>query len=89
MLFTACESDIVVPSFTDETATTSSRAVYSSRSINWNNRTDGTYTQTEAITDFGNISGYNEARIINSGGTTRVKLEKNLLSDEGGGNCPN
>lgn len=36
LLFTACESDIAVPSVTDELATTSSRAVYSSRSINWN-----------------------------------------------------
>src|SRR6476469_7094285 len=82
--FTACESDIAIPSITDGDASTSARAVYSSRSINWDNRADGTYTQTEAISDFGNIGGWNEDRIINSGGTTRVKLEKDLLSNEGG-----
>lgn len=82
--FTACESDVAIPSIADGDATTSSRAVYSSRSINWDNRSDGTYTESEAISDFGNIGGWNESRIINSSGTTRVKLEKDLLSNEGG-----
>ncbi|HET8829397.1 MAG TPA: heparin lyase I family protein, partial [Pelobium sp.] len=82
-LFTACENDINMPSTSDESST-SPRAVYSSRTVNWNNRSDGTYTQSEAVTDFGNIGGWNEDRIINSNGTTRVKLEKNLLSNEGG-----
>ena len=82
--FTACENDVTAPYITDGDASTTSRAVYSSRSVNWDNRSDGTYTQAEAISDFGNIGGWNEDRIINSAGTTRVKLEKNLLSNEGG-----
>lgn len=82
--FAACENDVTVPSGSDGDALTSSRAIYSSRSINWDTRADGTYTLSEAVSDFGNISGWNESRIINSGGTTRVKLEKDLLSNEGG-----
>lgn len=83
-IFMACENDVIIPSVSDNDASTSARAIYSSRSINWDNRSDDTYTESEAITDFGNISGWNESRIINSGGTTRVKLEKDLLSNEGG-----
>ena len=82
--FAACENYVTVPSGSDGDALTSSRAVYSSRSVNWNNSTDGTYTRSEAISDFGNIGGWNEDRIINFGGTIRVKLEKDLISNEGG-----
>ena len=84
LAFTACEKNVEIPTVTDGDASTSARAIYSSRIINWDNRADGTYTLSEAVSDFGNIGGWNESRILNSGGTTRVKLEKDLISNEGG-----
>ncbi|WP_081659189.1 polysaccharide lyase [Pedobacter glucosidilyticus] len=82
-LFTACENDLQ-PLIGEQNETTQARAVYSTRTVNWNNRTDGAYTEAEADTDFGNVSGWNEARAYNSSGTARVKLEPNALSNEGG-----
>jgi hypothetical protein len=81
--FSSCKDNIEAPLAVDED--TKARAIYSSRSINWDNRADGTYTLAEGQADFGNVlSGWNEARLYNSGGTARVRLEPNALSNEGG-----
>jgi hypothetical protein len=81
--FSSCKDDVDAPFAAD--ADTHQRAIYSSRTINWDNRSDGTYTLAEGQADFGNIlSGWNEDRLHNSNGTMRVKLEPNLLSNEGG-----
>jgi hypothetical protein len=80
----SCEKDVVEPAqIVDEDATTP-RAVYSSRSVNFDNRSDGTYTTAEVIEDFGNISGWNESRAYNSAGTCRITMLKNALSGAGG-----
>lgn len=68
----------------DKDATTSPRAIYSQRWVDWNNRSDGTYTSSEASTDFGNVSGWNDSRAWNSSGTCRITLLKNALSGAGG-----
>jgi hypothetical protein len=82
-LFTACENDLQ-PLVGEPTEATQARAIYSTRTVNWNNLSDGTYTNSEAATDFGNVTGWNEARAYISSGTARVKLEPNALSGAGG-----
>lgn len=58
---------------------------YSSRTIDWNNRTNDTYTLDEVATDFGNILyGWQEEKAFNSSGTCRVRLLKNSLGSDGG-----
>lgn len=78
----SCDNDMKTLSVSEQS--TKPRAIYSTRTVNWDNRSDGTYTQAEAVTDFGNVTGWNEDRAYNSNGTARVKLEPNLLSNEGG-----
>lgn len=82
----SCEKDMVEPAMvTDEDAqTTTPRAIYSSRTVDFNNRSDGTYTTSEVSQDFGNISGWNESRAWNSNGTCRITMLKNALSGAGG-----
>ncbi len=80
----SCKRDVTISSPGDSGTDTSPRATYSSRTVDWNNRTDGTYTLSEATSDFGNVSGWNESRAYNSGGTCRVTLLKNALSSAGG-----
>ncbi|KHJ37441.1 hypothetical protein PBAC_24030 [Pedobacter glucosidilyticus] len=82
-LFTACENDLQ-PLIGEQNEATQARAIYSTRTVNWNNLSDGTYTNTEAVADFGNVTGWNEARAYISSGTARVKLEPNALSGAGG-----
>jgi hypothetical protein len=66
------------------------RAIYSDRSVNWENRTNQTtYTFSQAETDFGNVSGWNDSRAFisngNGGGLScRITLLPNALSGNGG-----
>lgn len=85
LLLTACEENITEPALaTDADASTVARAIYSSRTVNWDNRTDGSYSSSEAVSDLGNASGWNESRAYNSGGTCRITMLKNALSSAGG-----
>jgi hypothetical protein len=85
VLFSACEEDMATPATAvDADASATPRAVYSSRTVNWNNRTDGSYSSSEAASDFGNVGSWNESRAYNSGGTCRITLLKNALSGAGG-----
>ena len=80
----SCKEDIVEPqSIVDGDATTA-RAIYSQRTVNWDNRANGTYTTGNASADFGNISGWNESRAYISSNTCRITLLKNALSGAGG-----
>ena len=81
----SCEDDITSPPvIADPDAATVARAIYSSRTVDFNNRTDGTYTSSEATTDFGNVSGWNDSRAYNSGGTCRIAVLKNALGSASG-----
>ncbi|MCW3467662.1 polysaccharide lyase [Chitinophaga nivalis] len=62
----------------------SAAAVNSTWSVNWDNRTTGTYSSADANTDFGNISGWNASRAYISNGSCRITLLKNALSGAGG-----
>lgn len=67
-------------------ATTS--AIKSSFSLNWDSNTNGTYTSSQAGTDFGNVSGWNQSRANITGGQSgkgvQVVLLPNALSGNGG-----
>lgn len=78
----SCEQDLLFEDVViDEDAVTDARAIYSNRTVNWNNRTDGSYSASEASADFGNYRGtWQESRAYNSSGTCRVTLLKNSLS---------
>ncbi len=69
-------------------ASSSSSTIYSSRTINFDNRKSSTYTAQEFAEDFGNVSGYStdeESRhYVNSGGRMKVKLLANELTSRGG-----
>jgi hypothetical protein len=54
------------------------------KTVNWNNRSDGAYSTSNAISDLGTLTGWKEARTIISGNTLRLKIEKNALSSTGG-----
>jgi hypothetical protein len=67
-----------------------SRATYSYRAVNWENRTNQTtYTRAQAEADFGNVSSWIDSRAYisngNGGGkSSRVTLLPNQLSGAGG-----
>ena len=89
MLF-SCKGDIAEPTVENTVVNSSKRqgnqisAIYNTRSVNWDNLSDGTYSTSEASTDFGNITGWDETNMYNSGGTARVKLLKDALTSAGG-----
>jgi hypothetical protein len=81
MTMTSCEQDMIIADVVDSDATTDARAIYSNRTVNWDNRSDGSYSLSEAQADFGNIRGtWQESRAYNSSGTCRITLLKNALS---------
>ena len=84
LLFSSCEDDMTELAVVEDADGTSARAIYSSRTVNWDSRGDGTYTSSAAATDFGNVSGWNDSRASISGGTCRIKLLANALSNESG-----
>src|SRR5687767_8299577 len=85
LLICACEEDLTgSPFVADEELSTIARAIYSSRTVDFNNRSDGTYTSTEAAEDFGNAGGWNDSRAYNSGGTCRIAVLKNALGSASG-----
>lgn len=98
VVFTSCrkegaESFISEPVKEETPATPdplTSRAIYSTRSVNWENRTNQTtYTRAQAEEDFGNVSSWIDSRAFisngNGGGkSSRVTLLPNALSGAGG-----
>ena len=65
-------------------SSTSSSTVFGSRSLNFAHAS-GSYTQAEAIQDFGNMqSGWNESRATITRNQCQVKLLKNSLSSASG-----
>lgn len=70
---------IAFKSYTQET-----KNQYSFRSINWDALINGTYSVTEAKSDFGSLIGWKEKRTSVVDGTMRLLIEKNALSGAGG-----
>jgi hypothetical protein len=78
-------------SSTSNTSTTSLASVSSIKStfsLNWDGNATGTYTSSEAGSDFGNVSGWNDSRANITGGKSgngvQVVLLPNALSGAGG-----
>jgi len=103
LIFTSCQKDktaaiqkpetedgTLIDLGNDDNPGLAARAIYSDRTINWENRTNmTTYTATQAEEDFGNVSGWNSSRAYisngNGGGkSARVTLLPNALSGAGG-----
>ncbi|MGN6509689.1 MAG: polysaccharide lyase [Chitinophaga sp.] len=69
----------------ETSATAGIQSINSSFSENWNSYTHGNqYTQSQAESDFGNISGWNASRSMISNGNLRITLLPNALSGAGG-----
>jgi len=51
--------------------------------INWNNYPDGTYSETQARKDFGNISNWNDLRASIKNGALKISISENSLSSGG------
>jgi hypothetical protein len=83
-VISSCETDVAAPATIADADATEARATYSSRTVNFDNRSDGTYTSSAAGSDFGNVSGWDDSNAYISGGTCRVKLLANSLSAAGG-----
>ncbi len=85
-VFTSCKKDSKeLTVITDEDQTTSARAIYTDRSVNFNGHSDNaTYTLSQATADFGNIeSGWKEHLAAYSSNQFRMKLLKNSLGSGG------
>jgi hypothetical protein len=83
-MMSSCEKDVTAPALiADGDASTSARATYSSRTVTFSH-SDGTYSLSEAQSDFGNVSGWDESNAYISSGLGRVKLLANALSSAGG-----
>ncbi|CAF1141145.1 unnamed protein product [Rotaria sordida] len=54
------------------------------KSINWDNRAQGQYTDAMAKADFGSVSGWKNDRASISDGKLRITLRKNALGGESG-----
>lgn len=83
-ILSSCENGALEPSSPEEQMNTGkslakTSAIYSSRSLDFS-RPNGTYTQSAAANDFGNISGWDESNMSISSNTAKVKLLKNSLS---------
>lgn len=87
MILSSCKKDLSGPrQVVDEDAVTVPRTVYSNRAIDWNDRSDGTYTLSEADADFGSgsIVGWQDSKAGISSGTCRIKMLANALGSTGG-----
>jgi hypothetical protein len=89
-LILSCKTEIEEPMTLEDSDLTAKggkstvSAIYSSRSVNWDNYANDTYTASEAAADFGNISGWDETNMSTSNGTARIKILKNALTSASG-----
>lgn len=54
------------------------------KSVNWNNRANGDYTETMAKADFGPVSGWDSDVTRISSKTLKITLKKNLVASDSG-----
>ncbi|HYG39981.1 MAG TPA: hypothetical protein VD908_15245 [Cytophagales bacterium] len=79
----SCEEDVKAPvEITDADAVTEARAIYSSRHVTFS-RPNGTYTSSQAASDFGNIGGWDNSAYISSE-NLRITLAANVIGTAGG-----
>lgn len=84
-MLASCQKDLVAPQqIIDDDIQTRPRAVYSSRSINFNNYAPGNYTEANAANDFGNVYTWSPSRTYISNQNLRVTLLANDLGKSGG-----
>jgi hypothetical protein len=85
-MMSSCKKDASAPATITDADVTAARATYGTRTVNFDNRTDGTtYTSSQAAADFGNIAGgWDDTNAYISGGGCRIKLLANEISSDGG-----
>ncbi|SEW51766.1 polysaccharide lyase [Chitinophaga arvensicola] len=87
VVIASCKKDLTPadPSLAMAGAAIGISVINSTWSVNWDNYANGTtYTATNAANDFGNVTGWNNARGYISNGNLRIQLDPNALSAAGG-----
>jgi hypothetical protein len=77
----SCKKDVTSPAQVVDEDATQARAIYSSRFVSFD-RGDGTYSSSQAIADFGNISGtWKSENAYTYSNTARIRIPANSLSN--------
>jgi hypothetical protein len=85
VLLAACSKDATQSPLKLDQAAAVGSVINSTWSVNWDNFTTGTtYTTSQAVSSFGNVTGWNESRTFISNGNARITLQPNALSGAGG-----
>jgi hypothetical protein len=85
VLMASCAKEATQAPLKLEQTTAVGSVINSTWSVNWDNFTTGTtYTTTQAVSSFGNVTGWNESRTYISNGNARITLQPNALSSAGG-----
>lgn len=84
MVFSACQEDLTEPApIIDEDAITDGRAIYSSREVYFSH-SNGQYSESEAESDMGDITGWDAGSTYISSNTLRITLQANVIGTSGG-----
>lgn len=85
VLLAACSKEATQQPLKLDQAAAVGSVINSTWSVNWDNFTTGTtYTTAQAVSSFGNVTGWNESRTYISNGNARITLQPNALSGAGG-----
>jgi hypothetical protein len=85
VLLAACGKEATQQPLTLDQSTAVGSVINSTWTVNWDNFTTGTtYTTAQAVSSFGNVTGWNESRTYISNGNARITLQPNALSSAGG-----
>ncbi|SFD27006.1 hypothetical protein SAMN05518672_1011377 [Chitinophaga sp. CF118] len=85
VLLAACSKEATQPQLKLDQATAVGSVINNTWAVNWDNFTHGTvYTTDQAVSSFGNVTGWNDARTFISNGSCRIALQPNALSAAGG-----
>lgn len=85
VLMASCGKEATQQPLKLDQATAVGNVINSTWAVNWDNFTTGTtYTTDQAVSSFGNVTGWNESRAYISNGNARITLLPNALSGAGG-----
>jgi len=85
VLMAACGKEATQQPLKPDRTTAVGNVINSTWNVDWNNFTTGTtYTTDQAVSSFGNVTGWNESRTYISNGNARITLQPNALSGAGG-----
>jgi hypothetical protein len=85
VLLAACSKEVTQQPLKLDQAAAVGSVINSTWNVNWDNFTTGTtYTTAQAVSSFGNVTGWNESRTYISNGNARITLQPNALSGAGG-----